>query len=174
MKQLIEITEENQEQVRRVIERFAGDPETTMRNLSDIGIYFGNITTADPVVDDKPTDTQAEQPKEWIERQEEERRAWAVGQSVEILQHADSWDQSTIIDLAKQIVNYVKGENADLNDVAATDAFYLIAGTRLEQFMEVVHEDLPEAIEEFFIDLVDELAKNGVRLKDGEKLEYPA
>ena len=173
MKQLIEINDETREQVRRVVERFAGDPETTLNNLSDIGIHFGRITTADPVeTDDKPENTQAEQPKEWIERQEEERRAWAIGQSVEILQHADSWDQSTIIDLAKQIVNYVKGENADLNDVAATDAFYLIAGEMLEEFDEVEHST--EEIEDFLIKVVDRLAKEGVRLKDGEKLEYPA
>lgn len=169
MKQLIEIDEQTNEEVKRVLERFAGDVDRTVQVLGDIGIHFGRITTPD--VQEANETPAVEQPKEWIERQEEERRAWAIGRSVEILQHADSWDQSTIIDLAKQIVNYVKGENADLNDVAATDAFYLVVGEMLEE--REASDDI-QLIEDFLIKVVDRLAKEGVRLKDGEKLEYPA
>lgn len=166
MKQLIEMNADVDTLVLRALERFKGDAPATLQALRDTGIYFGRPTTPDPVETDvKPVET--EQPKEWIEQQEEERRAWAIGSAIEILQHADSWDQSTIIDLAKQIVEYVKGENSDLNDVVATDTFYMVVG---EMFEERESSDDIQLLEDFLIKVVDRLAKEGVRLKDGKTL----
>lgn len=115
----------------------------------------------------------AEQPKEWIEHQEEERRAWAVNTAIE---HIRTWDEVShgdVLKLAGEIVTFVKGEEKkDLNDVDAQDTFYAVMAEKIEEhFDEGVMTDA--ALSEALIDIVDALAKAGVRLKDGERTELP-
>lgn len=114
--------------------------------------------------EDLECNTLAEQPKEWIERQQEERRAWAIGEAVRVVREWPDGGE-TLIPLAEKIEAFVKkgtDEESDLNDVAATDTFYMVAA---EMFFDGV--EMTEEQNEILIALVDKLAKHGVRLKDG-------
>lgn len=103
------------------------------------------------------------EPKEWIERQDQERRAWAIGSATEVLRMADAWDQNALIALSKQIVDYVKGESGDLHDTEALDAFHV------ELTAVLIDEGLDLDSEEF-LDLTtkaqDAITTAGVRFKN--------
>lgn len=103
----------------------------------------------------------------------EERRVWAISRAIEAMQQAIDFDQNDILKLAAEFETFAKGTNPDLNDVDATDTFYLMMGMNIEEtFGGGDTNDVD--IEQFLIDMVDMLAKNGVRIKDGAKLEAQA
>lgn len=145
-----------------------GDAVFDDQRAADVALQLKNrvqLFVQETVPTVAETDTKAEQPKEWIEQQEQERRAWAVNAAVE-------WNASDIVQTATEIVEFVKApiENPDLNDVQATDTFYLVMGEKIgdqEDWMATMSVE----VSEFLIDCVDALAKEGVRLKDGKRLE---
>lgn len=171
MKQLIEMNADTDTLVIRAMERFKGDAPKMLQALRDTGIYFGRPTSPDPVEEkDAPAETEA--PKEWIEHQEEERRAWAVSEAVRV---AREWPDGgeALVPLAEKIVTFVKGSNPDFNDVEAMDEFYLTMNEAIElEFEEGIKTE--EQVHEFLVNTVDTLVKRGVRLKDGKRLEEEA
>lgn len=115
--------------------------------------------------------------KEWIERQEEERRAWAVSTAVEYARHSDG--PVGIVGLAGQIEEFVKGssdEDPDLHDQDAFDTWGLVT---LELLSEVLYQKMTpdltnqqrDYIEARLTDLSDALTKSGVRFKTGKVIE---
>lgn len=117
---------------------------------------------------------------EWIERQQEERRAWAVTASVETLRYADQWTAETLVDMAGKLEAFVKGpepEDPDLHDQDALDLFYVLYAEDAQAGVEFMRshgfEDAPteEQVVEAAEKLLDRMSKNGIRLKNGEKFE---
>lgn len=117
---------------------------------------------------------------EWIERQQEERRAWAVTASVETLRYADQWTAETLVDMAGKLEAFVKGpepEDPDLHDQDALDLFYVLYAEDAQAGVEFMRshgfEEAPteEQVVEAAEKLLDRMSKNGIRLKNGEKFE---
>lgn len=116
-----------------------------------------------------------EEPREWIERQEEERRAWAIGEAIRVIREADTWDVEALIETAKSIEAFVKGpqEDPDLHDQDALDAVYTFYAEDAKAGVEYlgslgVHQPTAEEIEQAATNLIDKLTKAGVRFKRGQ------
>lgn len=138
--------------------------EAIIHTLQRNGIY---LTTENP---DAPEVTEAEQPKEWIERQEEERRAWAIGTAVEHLSNPGHRHDGELIPLAEKIEAYVKGnqEDPDLHDQDALDNWGVVMTACVNE------TDIPTNVFEHEVwlnNLQNELTKAGVRFKNGKVLE---
>lgn len=121
-----------------------------------------------------------EQPQEWIERQEEERRAWAIGEANDHLkqQPTPGTTGSALLKLAGEIEAFVKGPQEDL-DLHDQDAFDTWGVVMTEQLAEMLYREPPSGmtdqqrdyVEARLNDFSDSLTKSGVRLKNGEKFE---
>lgn len=129
------------------------------------GVY---LTTEDPDAKDAP---EKEQPQEWIERQEE-RRAWAIGESVRYLRDTIEADSANLISTATAIEAFVKGdqEDPDLHDQDALDNFGVV-------MTQILTDDLAEGIksdahlEMALNHIQNQLTIAGVRFKNGKVLE---
>lgn len=119
------------------------------------------------------------QPKEWIERQEEERRAWAVNTACAAIEHASAWSTNSLIELAGKIEAYVKGpekEDPDLHDQDAFDTWGVVMTEQLsEMLFSKSTADLTDQERDFIEarlnDFSDSLTKQGVRFKNGERFD---
>lgn len=144
-----------------------GDRTEIISEIQNAGILF------------RERSEEAIRPKEWIERQEEERRAWAINTSADIIKTADIWDEDSLINMAAKIEAFVKGssdEDPDLHDQDAFDTWGLVT---LELLSEVLFQKMTpdlaneqrDYIEDRLTDLSDALTKSGVRFKTGKVIE---
>lgn len=116
---------------------------------------------------------------EWIEKQEEERRAWAVSTVIELFKSADVWNSDKLIPMAGDIEAFVKGPETEDPDLHDQDAFDTWGVVMTEQIAETLYgnsvSDLTDQernyIETKLDDTSDKLTKAGVRFKNGEKFE---
>lgn len=127
--------------------------------------------------------------KEWVERQEEERRAWAVNTAVEYARGRQGV-RVNLVGLARDIEEFVIGpekEDPDLHDQDALDQFFVLyaedAAAGIEFMSECFVQDeekrqyvpfegpTDEQVNQAAENLLDKMSKAGVRLKNGEKFE---
>lgn len=112
-------------------------------------------------------------PLEWIEHQDQERRAWAIGETLRSIQYATTWDADTVIDMAGKIEAFVIGnqEDPDLHDQDALDNVAVSVAKVLG--WTAMPEDEAEAWDRTrILDTIElECTKAGVRFKNGKVLE---
>lgn len=120
------------------------------------------------------------QPKEWVERQEEERRAWAINSAIEYARHTGN--PVSLTGLAEQIVDFVKGPETvdpDLHDQDSVDLFYVLYAEHAEPGLEYLRNaggnllaiPIPEEVQEAAEQLLDKMTKNGIRLRPGKTID---
>jgi len=151
--------------------------------FQNAGILFrerGPEVIPEPVHEDHPAaqteDTEGPQLSEWIERQAEERRAWAISTAIEHLKEYTSFNQDTVIELAGKIEAFVIGppkEDPDLHDQDAFDTWGVVMTEQLSaiHFLKKPSEPIDEErarIETLLNEWSDSLTKQGVRFKNGE------
>lgn len=112
---------------------------------------------------DQPTETA--EPKEWVERQEEERRAWAVSSAIEA-------GAADIIGEADKLVKFVKGDkDEDLHDQEALDAFHVELASVI---VDEVANDGRTVTSEWLSGVTDKaqdaITEAGVRLKNAKSV----
>lgn len=138
----------------------SNDATLIIRTLAERGVF---LTTEDPT----------EQLKEWIERQEEERRAWAMGSAIETLKYASAWDGDTLVQLAGKFEAFVIGnqEDPDLHDQDALDNF-AVSAAKVMGWVGPPEDEAEAWDRSRILDALElECTKAGVRFKNGKVLE---
>lgn len=140
--------------------------EEIVYTLQRNGFY---ITTEDPDAKDSP---ETEAPKEWIERQEEERRAWAIGEAVRYLRELPGTGEE-LVNVAAEIEKFVKGsqEDPDLHDQDALDNV-AVSVAKVLGWTEPPETEAEGADRTRILDTIElECTKAGVRFKNGKVLD---